>query len=472
MVPRIGETGRSFKGAGQYFLHDKQAQTSERVAFTQTNNIPTDDPHRAMDWMAWTALHQSELKHAAGVKASGGNCEKPVFHYSLAWHPDENPDESHMLECARETLSALGLSEHETVFVGHQDQAHPHVHIIANLVHPETGRTASVSHGQLKLSSWAERYELEHGVHCENRLMNQARRRQGEYTRHDEPVIDHKAQMQELWSQSDSFESFAAALDHAGYAVAAGDRRGVVVVDQSGKTHALSRQLDKEQRKQLKALLKDEAIHDGLASVENARAAQEQRQVELRAQQDREEVIEGQGDRLADEFDQAKSEQPEAEKIDPRAVTAAMDARHVFEMSRLAERLASQRQALADNMEAEFGPQQRAAKERMAELQVSLDQAKGLRGFWRSVTGRTRREQDMLADLQSEIAAMDARQREAETNYEQRRMRELAEIEDKQRKEREANELMIAEARRMGHVIEQDVSDAQKQDQGPSQAQS
>jgi hypothetical protein len=53
MVPAITEGGRSFKGAALYYLHDKRKPgeaerlTSERVAWTHTLNLATDDPDRA-----------------------------------------------------------------------------------------------------------------------------------------------------------------------------------------------------------------------------------------------------------------------------------------------------------------------------------------------------------------------------------------------------------------------------------------
>src|SRR5207237_4625275 len=33
----------------------------------------------------------------------------------------------------------LGLAEHQALMVAHQDRAHPHVHVMVNRVHPETG---------------------------------------------------------------------------------------------------------------------------------------------------------------------------------------------------------------------------------------------------------------------------------------------------------------------------------------------
>ena len=60
MVPKVAGKGRSFKGAGLYYLHDKQALTSERVQFTHTVNLPTEDAEKALGWMAHTAMRDDE----------------------------------------------------------------------------------------------------------------------------------------------------------------------------------------------------------------------------------------------------------------------------------------------------------------------------------------------------------------------------------------------------------------------------
>ena len=75
MVPRITSKGRSFKGAAAYFLHDLgKAESSERVMFTETVNMLTNDPERAAKVMAWTAEHANELKQVAGVVSTGALC--------------------------------------------------------------------------------------------------------------------------------------------------------------------------------------------------------------------------------------------------------------------------------------------------------------------------------------------------------------------------------------------------------------
>lgn len=179
MIGRDTGGGSSFAGAGLYYLHDRNAETDERVAFTHTENLLTDNPETAMKVMAWTAMHQAELKAAAGVKATGRKLEKPVHTFVLSWAPDEKPDHEHMIETARSALGALGLADHEAVFVGHDDTDKAHVHIIVNRVHPDHGKAAPLSKTRLKLSKWAEAYEKEHGIHCHQRIENNKRRAKG-----------------------------------------------------------------------------------------------------------------------------------------------------------------------------------------------------------------------------------------------------------------------------------------------------
>jgi hypothetical protein len=190
MVPAITAGGRSFRGAALYYLHDKRRNgeavrlTADRVAWVETVNLPTRDPERAWKIMAHTALAQAELKAAAGTKATGRKLSKPVFAYSIAWHPGEKPTKAEQLEAARASLEAQGLEEHQAIILCHTDEPQAHVHIIVNRVHPVTGRAATLSNSKLKLSQWAESYERKRGkVYCPQRVSNNARRRQGEFVR-------------------------------------------------------------------------------------------------------------------------------------------------------------------------------------------------------------------------------------------------------------------------------------------------
>ena len=191
MVPAITAGGRSFRAAFLYYAHDKRRDgeavrfTTDRVAWVETVNLPTGDPERAWRIMAHTALAQAELKAAAGTKATGRKLSKPVFAYSIAWHPGERPTKAEMIEAARSSLEAQGLEEHQAITLCHDDEPQAHVHIIVNRVHPATGKAATLSNSKLKLSQWAEAYERKRGkVYCPQRVRNNARRSRGEFIRH------------------------------------------------------------------------------------------------------------------------------------------------------------------------------------------------------------------------------------------------------------------------------------------------
>jgi hypothetical protein len=179
MVPNIAKSGSSFRGAGRYYLHDKAAErdgerkpeTHERVAFTSTRNCVNDDPHRAIDEMWATAAAQTELKRASGLSLGGRKCTDPVKTISLSWHPSETPTPEQMIAAADSYLTRMGWNEHQAVYVGHNDTAHPHIHIILNRVHPETGRVLDDRKDYRRAQEWALDYEKEHGrIFCEKRL--------------------------------------------------------------------------------------------------------------------------------------------------------------------------------------------------------------------------------------------------------------------------------------------------------------
>lgn len=280
MIPRIGQRGHSFKGAGRYFLHDKKAETKDRVVWTHTHNVPTEDPELAMKWMAHTAMNRNRLKQEAGVPNTGrkGN-EKPVYHFSLAWQPEQEPQQKHMMELAFDALELLGLKDHEAVFVAHNDTAHPHVHVITNLVNPQNGKTTRPQNDRLRFSTWAEAYEKEHGkIYCEERVINNERRRKGEKVKHREVKIDHSLIIQNLYNQSDSSKAFQAALEQEGFTLAKGDRRGYVLVDEQGKITSLSRQLKDQRAKDIKERLGD------LKNLPNGQNLSDERQYFLRDQ--------------------------------------------------------------------------------------------------------------------------------------------------------------------------------------------
>lgn len=194
MIIRIQSSGGSFRGAGQYYLHDKsddasldkelKPETAERVWFSETRNCMNNDPFRALDEMWGVAEDQAYLKMQAGVKRGGRVCEEPVKTMSLSWHKDDAPTPEHMIEAADAFLKHMKWDEHQAVLVGHNDTEHRHIHIILNRVNPDTGGTLDDFREQKRAQSWALEYEREHGqVRCENREANAQKAAAQEVTR-------------------------------------------------------------------------------------------------------------------------------------------------------------------------------------------------------------------------------------------------------------------------------------------------
>jgi len=161
-----------------YVLHDPNAKTNDRVGWIIVQNLHSD-PDSAWFEMYETFRNQGQLKANAGLSARGRKNDKPVLHYTLAWHVDDKPTAEQMKAAALDSLKVLGLEEHEALIVAHDDKKHPHVHIVANTVHPYTGRTAALKFSKERLSVWAENYERELGqIRCEERFKNNEQRRE------------------------------------------------------------------------------------------------------------------------------------------------------------------------------------------------------------------------------------------------------------------------------------------------------
>ena len=77
MVTKISAPGRSFGGVADYCLHDRwvpgqgQPESAERVEWTETRNLATEQGDRAARIMAATAEAAPELKRLAGGAATG-----------------------------------------------------------------------------------------------------------------------------------------------------------------------------------------------------------------------------------------------------------------------------------------------------------------------------------------------------------------------------------------------------------------
>jgi hypothetical protein len=175
-------TGKSFKGAAQYLLHDKRLpgetvrDTDERLAWTHALNTIEDEPERVVREMQYTSYNQSFIRHQAGITSACRPTHVTTMTVSLSWDPSQRPDKEQMIEAAKSFLDHMGWNEHQALLMGHNDTAHPHMHMLINRIHPATGLTLDQNWDRTRASRWGLAYEREHGkIYCEVRELKYER---------------------------------------------------------------------------------------------------------------------------------------------------------------------------------------------------------------------------------------------------------------------------------------------------------
>jgi hypothetical protein len=178
MIIKLHKPGRSFKGAVRYLTHDKDAkEKSERVAWTHTLNCANDHVQSAVDEMIWTVRAADQLKRAAGIGTGGSKLERPVKHFTLAWHASESPTREHMIEVTKQYLKHMGMDDRQAILVSHNDTPHAHVHVVLNVVSPEDGRALKTAFEFRRTQSFALDYERsQYKIFCEERLKDPGQR--------------------------------------------------------------------------------------------------------------------------------------------------------------------------------------------------------------------------------------------------------------------------------------------------------
>lgn len=144
--------GRSFKGIVRYLHHGRiNDPKPHRVVWSEGRNIATTNDKAVPAIMAATAALSS------GV-------QKPVYHLPISWPPEERLSKDVQLQVADRLLADLGLSEHQTLIVAHDDGDCAHIHIVVNTVHPDTGRVWNAWRDVFRIMESLERREKELGL--------------------------------------------------------------------------------------------------------------------------------------------------------------------------------------------------------------------------------------------------------------------------------------------------------------------
>jgi hypothetical protein len=438
MIARVGRQGSSFKGVAQYLLHDKRAATADRVAHVETRNLPTQDPELGWRVMAATAMDSDRLKREAGVDRRGRKLSKPVFHISLSWHPDQNPDHEHMARTMDGALATLGLQNAQAVYVVHRDEPHAHIHAFVNLVDPDNGRSNSVRYSKRKLSKWAEDYERAYGIYCEKRITNSERRlrkeefnkasgrteqKRTETARRRENAQELKAEITRRYQSADNGKAFQASLRELGFEIAQGKR--IVFVGPDGKTHSATRQLDgvtaANLRKKLKGLelaqvddIVRARIADGRSKAGDSHSttdAPARRPPPVSQEHAREEVYFDRDAQLRSQDERVTDAGIRHQKAEARTgLTNRLQDAHHDQWGAFFDDNQHRRHRLDELLDGQYGAHERALRQSIAAREQSIARSSKLKQW---MTRNFSREHELLENDRQTLANIEQRRAEA-----------------------------------------------------------
>jgi hypothetical protein len=149
--PSKRKSGSSFKRLLNYLTKEINPETGEtllRGDVVMSHNLVGIDTAAA------------EMK---GVESLNPRCNDAVFHYELAWPPEERPSRAEWVDSALYTLNQLGFKEHQYVLVAHDDKKHFHIHAMVNKVHPESYRAHTPTYSWLTLDGAVRHLEAKYG---------------------------------------------------------------------------------------------------------------------------------------------------------------------------------------------------------------------------------------------------------------------------------------------------------------------
>ena len=147
MIGKIPKSGKSFKGCVEYCVLKPDAHILD------ANGIRIDTvAHIVNDFNV-----QRKMRSGLG---------QAVGHLALCWSPEDvtKLTDELMISIAKEYLQKMGITDTQMLMVKHQDQNHPHLHIVYNRVNNQ-GNTISDAYQRWKNVKISKALTLEYGFH-------------------------------------------------------------------------------------------------------------------------------------------------------------------------------------------------------------------------------------------------------------------------------------------------------------------
>ena len=176
-------------------------------------------------------------------------CEKYLFSLSLNPPPGASVSVEQFEAVIAKAERDLGLADQPKAVVFHEKNGRRHAHVVWSRIDTDRMKAIQLPHFKRKLMAISRAQYIKHGWDIPAGFQDAERRDPDRFTnaeagqakRAERPVAELKAMFRGCWEGSDSQNSFAAALAARGFALARGDRRGIVAVDGTGSVWSLSR---------------------------------------------------------------------------------------------------------------------------------------------------------------------------------------------------------------------------------------
>lgn len=267
--------GRARSGAAQLAAYLMRQDDKERPSIVQLFDT-TDDLRKA--FLRWEAI---------GEATRGDNT---LYHAQIAPEARYQMTPEQWKRAAQILADELGMGDHPRAIVVHAGGDKPHAHVVFQRTDADSMKLWDDSFNYVKHERASKRMEEEFGQeHVPGKHAKRNREKQPEPPRAQSDQPDHqqaarteltveerKEQVTALRAASDSAPAFKNALAEAGYILARGDKRGLVIVDGEGEVYSLSKQVTDLKGKEFKAFM-DGIDPKTLPSVDEAKAKQAER---------------------------------------------------------------------------------------------------------------------------------------------------------------------------------------------------
>lgn len=186
---------------------------------------------------------------AAGTKASESV-------YAAFINPPVPLSRAQFLRSIMHLEAILGLTGQPRIVLFHVKKGREHCHIVWSRIDAKLMRAIHLSHDRQKLRRCAQELAAEFGFELppglamdrgSERFRDKPRPTKAEKAMEASSGLSRdgrRAAITDCYNKSDSPEAFIHALEAAGFILARGDKRALVVVDIAGEIHSLARQID------------------------------------------------------------------------------------------------------------------------------------------------------------------------------------------------------------------------------------